>query len=198
MVRKLKVAFILVGMLAAIALGASTIPVCQRLVIAYTKKLVKNTVSKETQARWDAWNKTHPNFKSKSRPKYKMTTEEVIQKLDFDCQVPTKSVDISIDLVPMSFDQDIPLEADVDSSTDMTTSTDLTYASDTPALDTTTLAGDTPSFGIPPVTIDTLPPVGSTPQKPPSITPVPEPPSLGLTLTGALLIVAAAGSKKLV
>lgn len=117
---KFKVITIACSVFVAITIGASTIPTCQRFVTTYKQVLVKNTVSKVTQARWNLWNKSHPNFKPKPRPKYKMTTEEVVQLMDAVCPVTTDLIPKSFDLVPTVFEPNsIDLDTSVDTSTDL-------------------------------------------------------------------------------
>jgi len=101
--KKRRISKILLIMLIATTLGAGIIkadPVCRRLVREYREKRVKNRVSKETADRWAEWNKTHPNFHPHARPKYKTVPEEVVKQVDFACQVPISSTQISTLLPP--------------------------------------------------------------------------------------------------
>lgn len=190
---KIVIAF---GILTIGVTGASAIPTCQQLIKVYKEKLVKNTVSHATQAKWAAWNKTHPNFKPKSRPKYKLATEEVIQKIAFDCQVPTDQVQVSIDLVPMTFEpKSIAYQSAEEPPTDIFApplSTDLTSDSSTPTDSEVSYVplGSFGTFpGMPIGVVPVIPPVTSLPPvAPPIIAPVPEPASLVFVLTGAGLV----------
>lgn len=64
---------------------------CQRFVRTYVSTPVRNRVSKATAAAWAKWRVGHPNWKPNptvQRPKYVMTRKEVMQKVDFACDVP--------------------------------------------------------------------------------------------------------------
>ena len=74
-----------------IGLGTATVegmPVCERLVKTMKEHRVRNPVSKQTLAAWALWGKSHPDFKPRPRPKYKLVREEVVEKVDFACLVP--------------------------------------------------------------------------------------------------------------
>ncbi len=65
---------------------------CERFVRTYVTKPVRNEVSKATEDAWAAWREAHPNWKPNSnlhRPKYTMTREEQVKKVEFACEVPT-------------------------------------------------------------------------------------------------------------
>ena len=67
-------------------------PICQRLVRTYVTVPVRNRVSKATAMAWAKWRVGHPNWKPNpkiQRPKYVMTREEVVRKVDFACEIPT-------------------------------------------------------------------------------------------------------------
>lgn len=63
---------------------------CERFVRTYVTKPVRNRVSKQTAEAWAAWRVAHPNWKpspNTHRPKYVMTREEAVQKVDFACTI---------------------------------------------------------------------------------------------------------------
>jgi hypothetical protein len=68
---------------------------CEKFVRTYVTKPVRNRVSQATADAWDAWRIAHPNWKpnpSLHRPKYVMTRDEQVKKVEFACQVPTLPV----------------------------------------------------------------------------------------------------------
>jgi hypothetical protein len=72
---------------------------CERFVRTYVTKPVKNAVTKKTAEAWAEWRVGHPNWKPKPnihRPKYVMTRDEAVQKVEFACAVPTEPVDLNI------------------------------------------------------------------------------------------------------
>lgn len=74
-----------------IAIHASA--TCERFVRTYVTKPVRNRVSKATADAWAAWRVAHPNWRPNPnlhRPKYVMTREEQVNKVDFACEVPTE------------------------------------------------------------------------------------------------------------
>ena len=160
--------FIVLIILAVGAVGMQADPLCRRLVREYKEKRVRNKVSKLTAARWAEWNKTHPNFHPHLRPKYKLIPEETVKEVEFACQVPTKSVEITDNLTPVvpDFTFDAP---------------PVKVVLPPPALPTvvevSTVSTPPPPF---------LPPYS--PGVPPGAAPVPEPSSLLLTFTGALAV----------
>jgi hypothetical protein len=100
---------------------------CERFVRTYVTKPIRNRVSRTTAQAWAAWRIAHPNWKPNPklhRPKYVMTHQEAVQKVDFACSVPlTPSVtdDLlseappSIDIPPMdatqiTFPDEVPPE----------------------------------------------------------------------------------------
>jgi hypothetical protein len=168
MIASRRVFLLVFGVLTTLAVGAASVhaaPACQRLVRGVRDKLVPNPVGPATLVRWNAWNKTHPNFHPKPRPKYKLTTEEVIQKMDFDCQVPVDTFDLAIE---------IPPQLPVPPPTDL-------FPPPTP-----------PKVVVEPVTL----PLRFTPLEVPSASPVPEPPSFVLALTGVTFLVTLAGMRR--
>jgi hypothetical protein len=63
---------------------------CERFVRTYVTKPVRNRVTKQTAEAWAAWRLAHPNWKpnpNSHRPKYVMTREEAVQKVDFACTI---------------------------------------------------------------------------------------------------------------
>lgn len=83
-------AFILLpSAIGVVAIKASA--TCERFVRTYVTKPVRNRVSKETADAWAAWRIAHPNWKPNPnvhRPKYVMTRDESVKKVDFACSVP--------------------------------------------------------------------------------------------------------------
>jgi hypothetical protein len=64
---------------------------CERFVRTYITRPVANRVSRQTAEAWAKWGVGHPNWKPNpnlKRPKYVMTREEAMQKVDFACSVP--------------------------------------------------------------------------------------------------------------
>jgi hypothetical protein len=206
-----KVALSACGVFISLTVGVTTvsaIPTCQRLVHVYKEKLVRNRVSKTTQARWNAWNKIHPGFKPKPRPAYKMTTEEVIEKLALDCQIPvtpgtppidfgTTAIDTSaIALEPAATDTtSIDFEPMADMSTDLFPPPTLPTDSDM-ALQAFAPTGVSTGMlsGMPPQSVLS----GASPSNPPgvssgtslSVAPIPEPSNIVLVLTGVFFLLA--------
>ena len=72
---------------------------CQRFVRTYVTKPVRNRVSKTTADAWAAWRVAHPNWKpnpADHRPKYVMTRDEQVKKVDFACEVPLESTEVAL------------------------------------------------------------------------------------------------------
>jgi hypothetical protein len=61
-------------------IGIQAAPTCQRIVKRYVERLVPAHFSKATVARWEAWNKLHPNYHPPKR-KPRMTPKEVLDKV---------------------------------------------------------------------------------------------------------------------
>jgi hypothetical protein len=64
---------------------------CEKFVRTYVTKPVRNQVSKVTAEAWAKWREEHPNWKpnpNTHRPKYVMTREEAVNKVEFACSVP--------------------------------------------------------------------------------------------------------------
>jgi hypothetical protein len=169
-----RVLSIVFAVLSALAVGTASVhasPACQQLVGKYVEKMVPNRVSPATAARWRAWNKTHPNFRPKPRPQYKLTSEEVTRKMEFDCQLPVDPVMLALE---------IPPQMPADPPTDLFPP---------PTLRTVVLAK---------TAISTLPLTAlAAPPTPANIAPVPEPSSLVFVLTGFAFLVAYTGVWKI-
>jgi hypothetical protein len=150
------------------AVGMQADPLCHRLIREYKEKLVRNRVSKKTAERWAAWDKTHPNFHPRPRPKYKLVPEEVVKQMDFACQVPVKPVEIHEMMPPAipDFTWDTPPPTAV-----------LPPPKVPGVVEITTVNTPAPPF---------LPPYS--PGIPPGIEPVPEPSEFVLMLTGAFFV----------
>jgi hypothetical protein len=82
---------------------------CERFVRTYITKPVRNRVSKTTADAWAKWRLAHPNWKPNPnihRPKYIMTKDESVQKVDFACAVPI--IPSTIDLLFSQVNLDVP------------------------------------------------------------------------------------------
>jgi hypothetical protein len=154
---------------------------CERFVKTYVTKPVRNRVSKQTAEAWAAWRAAHPNWKpnpNSHRPKYVMTREESVNKVNFACAVDTDPTSLDLTLEPVEYDGP-PAIVDMPA---MTTELQLPNPT-TPAV--TELAELTPIFSIPPG-INTA-----------VAGPVPEPSSLLLALSGAAFIAMLVGMRAL-
>jgi hypothetical protein len=72
-----------------VAINASA--TCERFVRTYVTKPIRNRLSRTTAQAWAAWRVAHPNWKPNPklhRPKYVMSKQEAVQKVDFACTVP--------------------------------------------------------------------------------------------------------------
>ena len=79
---------------------------CERFVRTYVTTPVRNKVSKQTAEAWAAWRTAHPNWKPNPnihRPKYVMTREEAVEKVNFACSIPTEPVNLDLIFTPASF-----------------------------------------------------------------------------------------------
>ena len=64
---------------------------CEKFVRTYVTKPVRNRVSKTTADAWAVWRIAHPNWKPNPnlhRPKYVMTRDEQVNKVELACEVP--------------------------------------------------------------------------------------------------------------
>lgn len=80
---------------------------CERFVRTYITRPVANRVSKQTADAWAKWRVGHPNWKPNpnlKRPKYVMTREEAVQKVDFACSVPLIPSQLDGFLQPVDLD----------------------------------------------------------------------------------------------
>jgi hypothetical protein len=95
-------------MLPAVAgiVGVHASATCERFVRTYVTKPIRNRVSKTTAEAWAKWKIAHPNWKPNPnlhRPKYIMSREEAVQKVEFACSVPL--IDTPVDGM---FAEDVP------------------------------------------------------------------------------------------
>jgi hypothetical protein len=106
---RLQVAFLAFILLPAavgvVAVHASA--TCERFVRTYVTRPVRNTVSKQTLSAWAKWRIAHPDWKpnpNSRRPKYVMTRDEAVQKVEFACSVPTTPTESDLLFKPADFD----------------------------------------------------------------------------------------------
>lgn len=72
---------------------------CEKFVRTYVTKPVRNRVSKTTADAWAAWRIAHPNWKPNPnvhRPKYVMTRDEQVNKIQFACEVPVENPNVAL------------------------------------------------------------------------------------------------------
>ena len=72
---------------------------CERFVRTYVTKPVRNRVSKTTAEAWAKWRVAHPDWKPNPnvhRPKYVMTQDEAVNKIEFACTVPLIPTDTEL------------------------------------------------------------------------------------------------------
>jgi hypothetical protein len=161
-------------LLACATIGAGTLsiqasPTCERIVHEVRERVVRNRVSQATLARWQAWGKTHPDFKPPPRPRYKLTPEEVTRKIEVACDVPLINVTTDGELPPIVPDFEFPPTQFFMPPAPLPNVVEVPTVAASPA----------PSY-FPPYT-----PVGALP---PTSGEVPEPSSWILALTGLLLL----------
>lgn len=171
--KELVLAVLALSVIGAGAVSVEGLPTCERYVKSFVEKRVNNPVSRMTAMRWAEWDKAHPNFKPKPRPKTKLVKQEVTRKVDFACNVEAPNPDlltsmpngplpdISLDqmpVIPISFQPPLP-----PSPTDVA------------------MNGAPPLVFVPPYTTGLTPPVA---------TPVPEPSQFLLLLSGLGLLLA--------
>jgi hypothetical protein len=80
---------------------------CQRFVRTYIAKPVRNRVSETTADAWTKWRVTHPDWKPNPklhRPKYVMTHDEAVRKVDFACSIPIIPSTIGMRFIPTDFE----------------------------------------------------------------------------------------------
>jgi len=106
---------VLGAVLLPLAIGAVAVhasPACQRLVHTYVTVPVRNRVSKATAMAWAKWRAGHPNWKPNpkvQRPRYVMTTQEAMDKVDFACETPAiPFIDSSV-LTPRTLEDSLPI-----------------------------------------------------------------------------------------
>ena len=111
---RVQVAFLMFILLPAavgvVAVHASA--TCERFVRTYVTRPVRNAVSKQTLSAWAKWKIGHPDWKPKPnvhRPKYVMTREEAVQKVEFACSVPTTPSELDTLFMPADFDAPPPI-----------------------------------------------------------------------------------------
>ena len=104
-----QIAFLLFILLPAatgvVAIHASA--ACQRFVKTYVTKPIRNSVSKQTAEAWAAWRAAHPNWKPNPnvhRPKYVMSRDEAVQKVNFACAVEVIPSDADMFFPPLQAD----------------------------------------------------------------------------------------------
>lgn len=183
--------------------AVTTSPACQQFVEKHVMVPVRNRVSKATALAWAKWRVGHPDWKPNPklhRAKYKMSTQEVLEKVAFACEVPPPTPStVDMDLPPIEIGTlppvvELPPLIDIPPmETTQTILTDLIppdVLEPAPPVETAEIP-DSPGFYFPPF----LPPIfgpghkgsttGTTTEiPPPVVAPVPEPGSLVLTALG--------------
>jgi len=86
--RKTALVVLLVALVGVGTVSVQAAPVCQRFVREYREHVAHHKVSPYTAARWALWAATHPDYKPKPKPKPRLTPEETVSKIDYDCEVP--------------------------------------------------------------------------------------------------------------
>lgn len=153
---------------------------CERFVRTYVTTPVRNRLSKHTAEAWAAWRAAHPNWKpnpNSHRPKYVMTREEAVKKVNFACAVEPDPTALDLVLEPLQYDGPPPIS----SEPAMTTELQLPNPT-TPEV--TELAELTPMAPLFP----SMPPPVFPALETPLPGPVPEPSSLVLALSGAAFL----------
>jgi len=141
---------------------------CERFVKTYVTRPIQNRVSKQTADAWAAWRAAHPNWKpnpKNHRPKYVMTREESVKKVDFACAVETDPTSLDLQLEPEMPEISMPV---------MTTELKLPP----PAAPTLTELAELTPIATPLFAVPNVPVPG----------PVPEPDSLVLALSGTIFL----------
>jgi PEP-CTERM motif len=105
---RIKVA--LLGVFLVVGAGVMAVqasPQCQKFVKTFVTTPVRNRVSKATEIAWAKWRVEHPNWKPKpgvTRPKYKMSRQEALDKVAFACEVPTTPSKTDMFFTPADFE----------------------------------------------------------------------------------------------
>src|SRR5437764_14345744 len=104
---RIQVAVVLFLLLPASAgvLAVHASAACERFVKTYVTRPVRNRVAKQTAEAWAAWRLAHPNWKpnpNNRRPKYVMTREESVKKVNFACAVDTDPTNLDLTLEPVN------------------------------------------------------------------------------------------------
>jgi hypothetical protein len=106
---------VLAAVLLTLAIGAVAVhasPACQRLVHTYITVPVRNRMSKATAMAWAKWRVGHPNWKPNpkvQRPRYVMTREEAMDKVDFACETPAIPFNDAPVLTPRTLEDSLPI-----------------------------------------------------------------------------------------
>lgn len=170
-----------VGIVVGAAIAA---PVCSKFVPTTKVTQVKNRVTKATADAWTKWRIAHPNWKPNPkvvRPKYKMTTQEAVAKVEFACQATV--IDVTPPEIQLAMLDTPTIELPLEPVAE-------------PPLVTNAIVPDTDEYPplqplVPPILFTALP----SPPSPP-LAPTPEPSSLWLMGTGLLLGAAAVKARK--
>ncbi len=166
---------------------------CERYVRTYVSKPVRNKVKQATVVAWAKWRAEHPNWKPNpkvQRPKYVMTQEEAVNKLEFACAIPTDPSNFDLLFTPADFEA--PPEFVYIPPSE---GTKIDFPDEVPPEVAEIPPGQTePPFSpyAPPILGSTPPPGGVPnlpiiPPPPPPVGAVPEPPSLLLAALGMAL-----------
>jgi len=164
---------------------------CERFVRTYVTKPVRNRVSKQTATAWEKWRISHPNWRpnpARKRPKYIMTKEEAVKKMDFACSVAEVPTNTDLLFTPADFNiPELPAPPPMEA-------TQISFPDET----TPEVAEITPNEAFPPLAAYVPPilggPLGGTPLVPlipptqiltPQVGPTPEPASFVLVASGA-------------
>lgn len=89
------------------AIGVQAYEPCQRIVRKYVERVAPHHYSKLTLARWAQWGKEHPNYHPPKRQP--LQPKEVLEKVNFDCEIPDQNDQIAGLLDPLPYDDELPL-----------------------------------------------------------------------------------------